>query len=78
MKMLVDDVSRKLIQRNAETLLGLLKTYEGEKELAKSYSTFAYLSCAAAGGVRGLAEAMAKVIEAFYLSTSGRHARRRS
>lgn len=70
MRTLNDDLHRKLAGRNAAPLIELLEIYDDEKDIAKCYSSFAYLSCAGAGGSQKLAETMARVIEAFYMATS--------
>ena len=70
MKTLNDDLHDKLIGRSAGPLIDLLAVYDDEKDIAKCYSSFAYLSCAGAGGSQKLAETMACVIEGFYMATS--------
>ena len=59
MKTLSDNLRHKLKGRNVAPLIELLGVYDDEKDVAKCYSTFAYLSCAGAGGSQGLAETMA-------------------
>ena len=70
MQTLSDEIRELLSQRDVDPLLDLLKLYDDEKDLAKCYSSFAYLSCEAAGGTRELASRMGELIEAFYLATS--------
>jgi geranylgeranyl pyrophosphate synthase len=70
MKTLTDKLREKLASRSVDSLIDLLRIYEDEKDIAKSYSAFAWLSCSGAGGTPALSEAMAEVIEGFYLATS--------
>ena len=70
MKTLSDEMHDLLADRDVKPLLDLLHLYDDEKDLAKCYSTFAYVSCSAAGGSRELASRMGEFIEAFYLATS--------
>lgn len=70
MKTLYDQLEIAFAGREVQPMLELLQTYDNEKDLAKCYSSFAYLSCAGAGGSNELAERMGEVIEAFYLATS--------
>ena len=70
MKTLADTLRTNLNGRNVAPLIRLLEIYDAEKDIAKCYSAFAYLSCAGAGGSRELAETMAQVIEGFYMATS--------
>ncbi len=70
MKTLSDEIRELLSERDVKPLVELLHLYDDEKDLAKCYSTFAYLSCSAAGGSRELASQMGELIEAFYLGTS--------
>jgi len=70
MKTLCDNLRLELAGRNVAPLLRLLEIYDDEKDIAKCYAAFAFLSCAGAGGSQVLAETMAKVIEGFYMATS--------
>jgi geranylgeranyl pyrophosphate synthase len=70
MKTLNDNLRHKLAGRNVAPLIRLLEIYDDEKDIAKCYSSFAFLSCAGAGGSQMLAETMAEVIEGFYMATS--------
>ena len=70
MKTLSDILRDKLGSRKVASLFQLLELYDDEKDIAKSYSSFAYLSCLGAGGSQMLAERMAEVIEGFYMATS--------
>ncbi|MFQ5891768.1 MAG: polyprenyl synthetase family protein, partial [Candidatus Methanofastidiosia archaeon] len=53
-----------------ENLLELLDYYESEKELAKIFSCFSFITCEAFGGEEELAEEISRVCEAFFLATS--------
>ena len=70
MKTLSDKLRGKLSRRSVKQLINLLDVYDDEKDIAKCYSSFAYLSCVGAGGSQDLAESMAEVIEGFYMATS--------
>lgn len=70
MKTLADILRTNLAGREVAPLARLLEIYDAEKDVAKCYSAFAYLSCAGAGGSQELAETMAHVIEGFYMATS--------
>lgn len=70
LKTLTDDLRDKLAGRAVAPLITLLDLYDAEKDIAKCFSSFAYLSCAGAGGSQELSELMARVIEGFYMATS--------
>ncbi|MBC8873317.1 MAG: polyprenyl synthetase family protein [Planctomycetes bacterium] len=70
MNTLSDNLRYKLTGRNVAPLIKLLDVYDDEKDIAKCYSSFAFLSCAGSGGSQILAETMARVIEGFYMATS--------
>lgn len=70
MQTLFDELDAALQDRDATVLLQLLSSYDHERELAKCYSTFAYLSSSGGGADRSLAQSMGELIESFYLATS--------